>query len=124
MTAQELYETVAQTYLNDTSPTAFAMKSRAVRFFFDACICRLALNNDDVAVRHALSMYCEAYPAFKDSMEFGLLSGLMDAAGKSNIDAFRETLASASEKMALHDFETQVLRAVEMRLESSVNDFA
>lgn len=123
MTAQELYEMIAQAHLNDTTSLPAASKGRVITFFFKSSLCKLALD-DAVALQSSLPAYCQAYPPFQETVECSFLSSLIEPINNSDAEAFKGSLGVFRQKKNFEDSELRILLSIQERLESLHNNFS
>lgn len=83
--AIQIYEQIGSDCLQSS-----LLKYAAKDYFFKAAVCHLCV--DGLNAQHAVTKYCELYPAFSDSREAKLILGLVNEIENQDVEAFTEVV--------------------------------
>ncbi|KAG8187280.1 hypothetical protein JTE90_019169 [Oedothorax gibbosus] len=99
--------------LGDASVNNKLLKYTATEHFMRAGLCHLTSNPQDHAgLRQKVEEWCDTSPAFSASREKSWLMQIADAAQKTDVDAFNESIRSYESVSRLADWEQSLLKRI------------
>lgn len=109
--AISLYEEVAGVALESS-----LLKYSAREYLFKAALCQLC--QDMEVARSSVEKYCQMFPAFEDSREMKLLTGILTAKEEDSIDGYTEAVRVYDSISRLDQWYTTILLRVKNKFTS------